>query len=664
MTEGGFLKHWFKYAIVALAVGYIGTGIQTPALALSDGEQVWFRNAVKAIKAKQWKTTGRFSKRIKSPLARKYLAWSVLNTISPISSFELIDEFLTQNPEWPLRRKLLRRAEELMKPSLSPTQIVSWYGARAPISATGRGRLAGALLALGQKDKAVEIIRHAWVNDNFPRAEERRFYKKFRKYVTRQDHILRLDRLVWEGKRGAARRMLSKVPKAWVALAQARIHLRARSGNVDSLIKKVPVQLQNHPGLAFERLRWRRRKGKDNAFEILDNLPNDLARPDIWWPERATLARRALSKGLITTAYRGVSNHGLSKGAKYAEAEWMAGWISLRFLNEFETAFTHFERMYKAVNFPISRARGAYWAGRAMEAQDKQHEAKAWYTIASKHPTAYYGQLAFGKLHPGDSLPIFISQHTEKQKNADFENHELVQVVRMLSDVNEHDLIRPFIRHLYDLNTDPAWRLSTARLSRQNKREDLAVWIAKRSSQEGVELPSIGYPTLNPPSLPRKLQVNRPEMPFVLALIRQESAFRVNAISPAGARGLMQLMPRTAKNVSRSVRLRYSKPRLTRDPNYNMTLGQAYLAELLKNQNNSYVLALVSYNAGPSRARRWIKAHGDLRDKEVDAIDWVEMIPFDETRNYVQRVMENLQVYRTRLAENEVALALEQDLDK
>ena len=645
-------------------MGYIGSGIKAPALALIDGEQVWFRNAVKAIKAKHWKTTGRFSKRIKSPLARKYLAWSVLTKTSPVSSFKLIDEFLIQNPEWPLRHRLLRRAEELMKPGMSPNQIISWYGARTPISATGRGRLAGALLALGQEDKAVKIIRHTWVNNNFPRAEERSFYKKFHKYITGQDHIIRLDRLVWEGKHVAARRMLSKVPKAWVALAQARIHLRARSGNVDSLIKKVPPSLKNHPGLAFERLRWRRRKGKDNAFEILDNLPNNLARPDIWWPERATLARRALSKGLITTAYRGVSNHGLTKGAKYAEAEWMAGWISLRFLNEFDAAFVHFERMYKAVNFPISRARGAYWAGRAKESQNKQNDAKEWYTIASKHPTTYYGQLAFGNLHPGDSLPTLVSQHSEKSQNADFENHELVQVVRMLSSVNEHDLIRPFIHHLYNLNTDPVWRLSTASLARQNHREDLAIWIAKRSSQEGVELPSIGYPTLRPPSLPRKLQAIRPEMPFVLALIRQESAFRVNAISPAGARGLMQLMPRTAKNVSRSVRLRYSKPRLTKDPNYNMILGQAYLAELLKNQKNSYVLTLVSYNAGPSRARRWIKDHGDLRDKDVDAIDWIEMIPFDETRNYVQRVMENLQVYRTRLAENEVALALEQDLDK
>jgi len=638
--------------IAALTFCYIGIAVQTSVFALSNKDQVWFSKAIKAIKSKHWKSTGRFFEQVKSPLVRKYLIWSLLSKARSTSSFELIDTFLLQNPKWPLRKTLLRRAEELMRPDLAPDKIITWFGAREPMSSVGRGRLAGALLLLGQKEKAIQIIRHTWINNNFPRVEERIFYRKFRKYVTRQDHVLRLDRLVWEGKRSAARRMFSKVPKEWVALAQARIHLRARSGNVDSLIKKVSVKLINHPGLSYERLRWRRRKGKDNAFDILDNLPDDLARPDIWWPERATLARRALSKGLISTAYRGVSNHGLTEGADFAEAEWLSGWISLRFLNELDIAFTHFERMYKSVNFPISRARGAYWAGRAKEAIGDTHAAKVWFSIAAKHPTTYYGQLAFGILYPGDSLLPFKNKNLEMRQNDDFENHELVRVVRMLNEIKEHDLIRPFIRHLYDLNSDPVWRLRTAHLARKNQREDLAVWIAKRSSQEGVDLPSIGYPVLSLPPLSHKLMASRPELPFVLALIRQESAFRVNAISPAGARGLMQLMPRTAKNVSKSVKLGYSKSRLTRDPNYNMTLGQTYLAELLKHQKNSYVLALVSYNAGPSRARRWIKDHGDLRNKEVDAIDWIEMIPFDETRNYVQRVMENLHVYRTRLAED------------
>ena len=625
-------------------------------------EQVWFSKAIKAIKSEKWKSTGRFYERVKSPLARKYLVWSQLSKASSISSFESINSFLLQNPKWPLRQTLLRRAEELMRPDLTPNQIIAWFGSREPMSSVGRSRLASALLILGQKEKAIEIIRYTWTNNNFPRAEERSFYKKFRKYVTRQDHVLRLDRLVWEGKRSAARRMFSKVPKEWVMLAQARIHLRARSGNVDALIRKVPANLKNHPGLVYERLRWRRRKGKDNAFDILDNLPDDLARPDIWWPERAALARRALSKGLISTAYRGASNHGLSQGADFAQAEWLLGWISLRFLNELDTAFIHFERMYKSVNFPISRARGAYWAGRAKEATGDINAAKKWFAIAANHPTTYYGQLAYGIAYPGDSLLPFKNITLETKQNDNFEKHELVRVVRLLNEINEHDLIRPFIHHLFDLNSNPVWRLQTAHLARRNQREDLAVWIAKRSSQEGVELPSIGYPVLSPPSLPQKIMTIKPELPLVLALIRQESAFRVDAISPAGARGLMQLMPRTAKNVSRSVKLNYSRSRLTRDPNYNMTLGQTYLAELLKRQNNSYVLALVSYNAGPSRARRWIKDHGDLRNKEVDAIDWIEMIPFDETRNYVQRVMENLQVYRSRLAKKEIGLMLEKDL--
>jgi soluble lytic murein transglycosylase len=637
--------------------------VQTSAHALNNNEQAWFSKAIVAIKSEHWKSASNFIKRVKSPLAHKYLVWSLSTKSNPISSFKSINSFLLQNPKWPLRQTLIHRAEELILSDLTPSQVIAWFGKREPISSIGHGRLAGALLSLGQKEKAIKIIRHAWVNNNFPRFEERNFYKKFRKYVTRQDHVLRLDRLVWEGKSNAARRMFSKVPKDWVTLTQARIHLRARSGNVDALIKKVPEKLINHPGLTYERLRWRRRKGKDSAFEILDNLPDDLVRPDIWWPERATLARRALSKGMISTAYRGASNHGLTEGADFAEAEWLSGWISLRFLNEFDMALEHFEHMYKSVNFPISRARGAYWAGRAKEAMGEIEAANDWFAIASNHPTTYYGQLAYGKLYPGDNLQPFKNPKIEIVHNDAFESHELVQVVRMLSEIKEYELIRPFIHHLYDLNSKPAWRLWTAHLAWKSQREDLAVWIAKRSSQEGVELPSIAYPVLTPPPLPHQLTTSSPELSFVLALIRQESAFRVNAISPAGARGLMQLMPRTAKNVSKHAKLRYSKSRLTHDPNYNMILGQTYLAELLKRQNNSYVLALVSYNAGPSRARRWIKDHGDLRNKDVDAIDWVEMIPFDETRNYVQRVMENLHVYRTRLAEADVALAPESDLE-
>jgi len=657
------LKLWFRTAVAAVVAGSVGCGFHFPAAAFDQAEQLWFTNAVKSINAGNWKSTGRFAQKVTTPLARKYLAWAVLTETNPVSSFELIDNFLLQNPDWPLRYQMLKRAEQLIKPDMTAGEIVAWFGTRPPVSATGRGRLAGALLALGQDGKAIELIRQTWVEDSFPLAEEKDFYRNFRKHLTRQDHIRRLDRLLWDGSLSAARRMFPKVSKEWVALAQARIHLRARSGNVDRLIAKVPASLKNHPGLVYERLRWRSRNGKDAAFEIIDELPQDLIRPDIWWPERATLARRALTKGLVSVAYKATINHGLSSGGDFAEAEWMAGWISLRFLKDSQTAFLHFERMFKAVKYPVSLSRAAYWAGRAKEASGEPALAEQWYRQAAAYPTAYYGQLAFAKLRPGDSLLLTDGPGLKAADEQAFEGHELVRVVRMLNQVKRYDEIRPFIVHLYDLNDDPAWRLRTARLAHHNHRPDLAVWVAKKSSRDGVELPSVGYPEITPPSLPRKLNMERPEQPFVLALIRQESQFRIDARSPVGARGLMQLMPRTARNISKSARLRYSSPRLTSDPNYNMTLGQVYLGQLLKSHNRSYVLALASYNAGPSRTNRWIREFGDLRDSDVDAIDWIEMIPFDETRNYVQRVLENLQVYRTRLADTEIALTLEADLN-
>lgn len=632
------------------------------ASALEKQDKDWTVKALRAMDHGKWRTTGKYARKVKDPLARRYLAWNVLSKTNNVAKFGLITAFLKENPQWPRQRQLRKRAEETLSFQISARDVIAWFDKNPPVSATGRSRLAGAMMSVGEIEKARKLVRETWLNGNFPRAEERDFLQKFRKLLTRNDHIKRLDRLLWDGKYWPSRRMLRLVPKDWQALAQARYSLRRRTGNVDYLVSRVPDNLKNDPGLAYERLRWRRRKGKDNAIDILKSPPPDLVRPDLWWKERAVIVRQSLAKGDITDAYRIVAEHSLSKGAAFADAEWMSGWISLRFLNDFDAAAHHFEKMYDSVKYPISLARGAYWTGRALEAAEKTSEAAVWFGKATAYPTTYYGQLAIAKLKPGHGLVFVDDPVIEEDMRASFNQHELVQVVRMLGEIGQSRRIRPFIRQLYGLSSDPAWRKLTATLARQNKRPDLAISVAKRSSRDGREMMNTGYPALDPPSIAKTGGRPTLEPSFVLALIRQESAFRIDAVSPTRAKGLMQLMPATARHVAKSLKIRYSSLKLTRDARYNMTLGQNYLAGVLDRFDNSYVLALCAYNAGPARAKRWIKQFGDPRDEDVDAIDWVEMIPFDETRNYVQRVLENLQVYRSRTATTEVALTLESDL--
>ncbi len=318
--------------------------------------------------------------------------------------------------------------------------------------------------------------------------------------------------------------------------------------------------------------------------------------------------------------------------------------------------------MHDAVRYPVSVSRGAYWLGRVAEAAGNVDAQKSWYTAAAHHARSYYGQLAAARLNPGASLPIGQEPEPTADERQAFAQHEMVMVVRMLGDNDAADYIRPFVSALSTANHTPEWKSLVARLARQSGRPDLSVRVAKRAARIGIDLPGSGYPSLTPPPTPKRLKTPRPEIPFVLAVIRQESAFWVKARSHANAQGLMQIIPPTAERVAKAMGMSYSRHRLTSDPDYNMTLGQAYLSTVLAEFDGSYLLALSAYNAGPARARRWIKENGDPRSKEVDAIDWIEMIPFDETRNYVQRVLENLQVYRSRLADTEVALALENDL--
>ena len=657
------------WVLIFVATALLAVTVLAPQFAaaggiggLSERDKAAAGNALVASKSAKWGAFRKYHQSIKSPVLKKVLSWHLFSAANSGASFEEISRFLRENAHWPLRRQLQIRAEEVMPHSLLASEIFTWFENRVPLTPNGTARLAASHLKQGNTEKATKLIRKIWVHGNFGAQQERQFYRQFRRYMTRKDHIERLDRLLWAGKYHPVRRMYRRIHGDYRALAEARLALRRFRGGVDRAISRVPESLKNDPGLVYERLRWRRKKGKNEfARELLAEPPQDLRAPLRWWRERAIVARRALQDGHVSEAYKLTKNHGLDKDQRFGivSAEWLAGWIALRFLkdrDDTEASYTHFVTAYRHATYPISRSRNAYWAGRAAESRGDTLKAHTWFRRAFFHQTTFYGQLAAARLPSGRRFELPPAPSIDQEKVKSFDKDELVRVVRALGKAGLQDLLRPFIHQLNRQESGITWRAKVADLAREVGRPDLAIGVAKETLRAGFHLIEAGYPLLR-----HKL---RPELEAALvhAIVRQESAFNLHAISAAGARGLMQLMPGTASRVAKKNRLPYVRKKLTEDKAYNLQIGQAYVAELLREFDNSYILALAAYNAGPARVRRWIKTNGDPRDPMVDPIDWIELIPFEETRNYVQRVIENLHVYRHRMAKTEVAFTPERDL--
>ncbi len=611
---------------------------------LSAVDRQIYKQAFAAARRGQWRLVHRLVRGAGEKLPAKVLIWQRLTQPGNGASFAEIARFLAANPDWPQTTMLRRQAESAITAATPAEDVLAWFNRNPPLTTMGRVAMGEALIETGADEAAFELLRKAWIEGNFGRRQERGFRRRHRRLLSPADHLARLDRLLWDGRHRQARRMLPRVAEPYRLLAAARMRLRQYSGGVDAAIRRVPESMRRDAGFLYERMRWRQRKGRTkDALEILSNPPKDMVRPKLWWRERARVARRLLVKGDLRDAYRVVREHGLGGGVAYAEAEWMSGWIALRFLHETKAAFDHFRRMFAAVTTPISRARAAYWAGRAAHAADKVSWARAWHAEAARYSATFYGQLARRAVGKTGPAPIPAEPRPDGADIVAFNGNELVRVVLLLAELDQQHLLRPFIDRLADLGDTPGRKVLAGRLALAVGRLDLAVNVARRAYRQGIPFMTMGYPVIRTPD-------GIPERAMLLAIARQESNFSPSAKSGAGAIGLMQLMPGTARAVARVVQTRYSRTRLAGDADYNLRLGRAYLAMLLERYEGSYVLAIAAYNAGPKSVNRWLRQIGDPRDDDIDAIDWIELIPYPETRNYVQRVIENLQVYRRRLA--------------
>lgn len=555
------------------------------------------------------------------------------------------EAFLARRPDWPGLPLLREKGEAAVARSTNPARVIAWFGESLPQTGAGALAVIRALRATGRVAEAEAEARRAWVDLPFTAEDQAALFLLYPGLAKLTEE--RLSHLLWQGDAAEARRLLPDVSDGWQALARARLALMDRSEGVDTLVRAVPQAMAQHPLLAHARADWRiaRDLWPDAAALMLEQSESLdlLGRPEAWAKRRAQLARKLLRDGEAQTAYRIAARHRLEGGADYADLEFLAGFIALRKLGDARTALQHFRHLEAAVATPISVSRAKYWQGRALEAAGDP-AARAAYEAAAKHQTAYYGQLAAERIGQPLDPALLAPLAAPDWRQRDFARSSVLEAGLLLLHAGDRTQGKRFLLHLAE-GLGPRDLASLAAFALSINEPHIAVLIAKQGAERGVILPEAYFPV--PDLIPAEgLAVSRP---LALAIARRESEFDPAARSSAGARGLMQVMPETAERTARKLGLPFEVVRLTADPAFNARIGTAYLATLVEEFGPSIALVASGYNAGPGRPRRWIAEFGDPRSDAVDVVDWVETIPFGETRTYVMRVAESLVIYRARL---------------
>jgi soluble lytic murein transglycosylase len=636
---------------------------------LSSSDAALLERAFSAADREQWDVARQIASQISNPAARDVVLWRAFTKKDTGAAFSDIDRFLTSHKDWPNQRGLQARAEEAMPgEAMQPDQVIAWFQGRDPVSGEGMMKLADAHFRKGQEANGKTWLRKGWIEGNFTPDRMSLFAARFGSRLTADDHQKRAARLAWAGESSQANAMTNWIDGNYAAMIQARIKLQQAARDADAAYSRVPSNLKEDAGLLMDRARWLRKRDRDpEARQLLIRATSTLSGPppvaEDWWIERNYQAREALDVGNPQQAYQVASGHGMTKdaGLPYAEAEFLSGWIALRFLNKPDQALDHFMRLRGAVTAPISVARAHYWAGRSAEKSGRTADAQRNYELAAVYPMTFYGQLAAAAANPRGNLSLPANRGTAASKQA-FMDQSVMQAMQALADVGAQNTLRTFAIAAADSFTERDQFVYLTTFLRGLNEPALALRVAKRGIQKAVPLYDIAYPTVSLPVY--RGNGVAPESALVLGLTRQESEFDPEAMSGAGARGLMQMMPATAKLTARRHGLNFGNKTELFTPSVNMQLGMAHVSDLLESFGGSYVLSIASYNAGAGRANQWMSTYGDPRSTNADVVDWIERIPFNETRNYVQRVLENTQVYRNILAGRDTPLVIASDLKR
>jgi soluble lytic murein transglycosylase len=631
---------------------------------LSDIDAENLRVALAGAKAGDVSRTRSAMDSLQDPLARKIALWALVDNCAEAMSFFELDAARRDLAGWPRPGRRDSAAEKQISISgLDPDRIIAWFSDGDPATAEGAMALASAYQARGQNQKAVDLIRHVWRDLVFEADTQSAMAARFGSMLTADDYARRADILLYGPQGPAARAIIALLPADQQAAAQVRIAYRQNAGNANGAYAALTPSDQASPGVTFERGAYLRRKGLDTlAMELAVRYPSPPPTGDaaaLVWKERRALVVTALKSGDNQAAYQISANTGLTSGADAAEAEFYSGWIALTRLNRPEAAARHFGAIAEIGASPITRGRALYWQGRAAEAQGDTIAAQAFYAEGARHITTFYGQLAAEKAGLTE-IKLDRDPTITQADRARFMGRELVRAARILADIGARDQFRSLVLFIDDTLPNAEESALLVDMARGYGDQDLAMRAVRSAAQRGFILTERGYPLLDHHFTPGP---GAAETAFVYSISRQESNFDPSARSAPGARGMMQLMPATAAIVARQLGEKHSIDRLS-DASYNMRLGSTYLGSMVDAFNGSYIMAAAAYNAGPGRPAQWATLCGDPRGASTDPLDFIECIPFSETRNYVMRTLETTMVYRARLNGGKAPLTLSRDLKR
>ena len=598
------------------------------------------------VDRKQWKLALSDAQKMQDKTIYTLVNWMYLIDSQSGASFNEYFIFIKNNKDWPRINRIKYLAEHKINfDNNTPSSIIEYFTNNPPLSGFGKLRLAEALLENNQAEKSKSLVKDGFKDAELSKNDLRYFSKIFKKFLTQQDYTLRADYFAYEAKYQDLRDTIEYLNPDYQKLYNARAALFTKR-SADNLIAQVPQYLKEDPGLIYDRIKWRRKKARfDDALTLINQSASDsLERNQYLAKERLSIARDKIQDKEFKTAYEILKDHRLKDGSDYAEIEWHLGWLALSFINQPDAALAHFLKMNAAVSYPISKARAAFWIGKTYKKLGQVNQANTWFKTGSQYGTTFYGQLSHKEIDE-KKFSINNSFKFSEEKYEEFKkNNPLAKSVIVLKELNRTRYTKDILKHLGDVDQNKtAEEISMAGLLAQDiERYDFAIQIAKNASYKNLNFLEISYPKIEVPKQIKDQKIL--DSSVILALIRQESEFDTSATSRVGAKGLMQIMPATGKLLSKVTNIDFSREKLTRDKDYNLALGSYYISDLDDLFGSQY-LAFAAYNAGPNRVEKWIKTHGDPRKKQIDAIDFIELIPFHETRNYVQRVSENINVY-------------------
>lgn len=639
-------------------------------IVLSTSERAAFAGAITAIEEKEWDTARKLAASVRCKVAADLVEWLILNEKGNDAELDEILKFVVSHDKWPKSDSWRRRAQQIaMIRSGQPGDILAAFRSSSSVDPDTMLALAAAYLKENKRERAKIWIRRAWIEGKYSKARTAEVGRRYSSFLRMSDHLERASRLVWNDNLSDAREMKSHLNSEGWAMIEARIKFRKNARDAAKAYAKVPLVARSDPGLTFDRARWLRKHGhKVSSRSALRDVARRLGGPPpnvgMWWSELQYQARSALDEGLPNHAYELAAGHKLERETvlPFTEAEFLAGWIALQFQNKPEVALKHFERLRQVVTAPTSLSRSHYWLARAHASAGRIELAREQYHIAARYTFTFYGQLAMRATKKQSTLSVVVPAALTPNAVSAFVGSDTTLALGLLLQIDAPNRLRGFATALSESFSTREQFFVLAKFLQQNGETSLALRMLKKGSLKFPILLGVAFPVIEVPN--NDALLDPPEESLILAVIRQESEFDPSALSPAGAKGLMQLMPSTAKLTAAKRHIPYRRIGELLNAETNVRIGRAHVSDLLDKFAGSYVLSIAAYNAGAARVESWVSRYGDPRHSAVDTVDWIERIPFGETRNYVQRVVENMQVYRSVLAGKITNLEIAEDLER